>query len=535
MESASQGHVAAAAAYVREHVRWRASSVAVAGSLALGLGFRLGALRLPFDRDEGAYGTIGRGMLDGLVPYRDLFDHKPPVIYGFYALATSLGGDELLAVRGLSALLFAAALLLVFAIAREVYSERAAAMAALAFALVGNDFGVEAARANTEQVMLPALLASVWLALRAGQGGSRVWWLLVCGVAGGIGVLTKPVGVLALAVVVGYVTWSSCTKTTRAEGPRYRRTPGALHDVLVVIVGACLPIAITIAYFAANGALGDFCGSVVTFNSEYVRYFWDHGAGGDVLDVTPVVGVYGGLALAGVAAGFTLPRERWAGHAFVVAWTTANLVGAKMGLRPFGHYFVPVLPGIALLSAACVEAIVVAASRIDMKPWMRYAPAAAVVVVAAGWQARENAQFYWLDSPETQVRREFGTQGTMLFSEADGVAAYVRSVTTPSDEILVLGMEPEVYYLADRTPAARFVYALPLAFSLETVEGVRAGFASGQQRVIVTQRGDTTISPAMLSRAGYVRTYRTGLFEVYEPGYAVQQRSEVAGIATEGE
>ena len=40
--------------------------------------------------DEGIYLTLGEGVRQGLVLYRDIFDHKPPAIYLVSALAGSL-------------------------------------------------------------------------------------------------------------------------------------------------------------------------------------------------------------------------------------------------------------------------------------------------------------------------------------------------------------------------------------------------------------------------------------------------------------
>src|SRR3989304_6048980 len=72
--------------------------IALAALAALGLAFRAGALDLPLDRDEGAYAYIGSKLIHGTVPYRDAFDHKPPGVYFFYALAT-LGPDTVTGIR----------------------------------------------------------------------------------------------------------------------------------------------------------------------------------------------------------------------------------------------------------------------------------------------------------------------------------------------------------------------------------------------------------------------------------------------------
>jgi len=45
---------------------------------------RLPTLHQPLDRDLAAYATIGALMRDGFVPYRDVFDHKQPLVYAMY-------------------------------------------------------------------------------------------------------------------------------------------------------------------------------------------------------------------------------------------------------------------------------------------------------------------------------------------------------------------------------------------------------------------------------------------------------------------
>src|SRR3990170_8554387 len=42
-------------------------------------------LNAPFEPDEGVYGTIARGWLDGAIPYRDLWDNKAPILFLWYA------------------------------------------------------------------------------------------------------------------------------------------------------------------------------------------------------------------------------------------------------------------------------------------------------------------------------------------------------------------------------------------------------------------------------------------------------------------
>ena len=62
-----------------------------------------------FWTDTNIYFTIGRGMTRGLMPYRDLFDHKGPLLFMLYALGAAISDTSFIGVFILEALSLAAA------------------------------------------------------------------------------------------------------------------------------------------------------------------------------------------------------------------------------------------------------------------------------------------------------------------------------------------------------------------------------------------------------------------------------------------
>ena len=62
-----------------------------------------------FWTDTNIYFTIGRGMTRGLMPYRDLFDHKGPLVFMLYALGAAISDTSFIGVFILEALSLAAA------------------------------------------------------------------------------------------------------------------------------------------------------------------------------------------------------------------------------------------------------------------------------------------------------------------------------------------------------------------------------------------------------------------------------------------
>jgi 4-amino-4-deoxy-L-arabinose transferase-like glycosyltransferase len=62
-------------------------------------------LRFPFffpaviDWDEGTQVLMGQSILDGYLPYIELWDNKPPLSFAFYALACAVSGKDLVVIR----------------------------------------------------------------------------------------------------------------------------------------------------------------------------------------------------------------------------------------------------------------------------------------------------------------------------------------------------------------------------------------------------------------------------------------------------
>ena len=59
------------------------------------------------DRDEGVYATVAQAWAAGKLPYRDVFDHKPPGIYVIYRAVFACFGESMIPVRVAFALLTA--------------------------------------------------------------------------------------------------------------------------------------------------------------------------------------------------------------------------------------------------------------------------------------------------------------------------------------------------------------------------------------------------------------------------------------------
>jgi len=148
---------------------------------------RLPLLEVPLDRDEGAFGLVGQAILQGELPFRDIFDHKPPGVFYAYAAAlpfippTAAGVHAALLIWNLGTLLCLASL------AGALAGRRAALWTAFVFAVISTAPSAQGFTASAEMLLLLPLAAGFRLTLTALSCESRHMRRLLLALAGAIG------------------------------------------------------------------------------------------------------------------------------------------------------------------------------------------------------------------------------------------------------------------------------------------------------------------------------------------------------------
>lgn len=150
---------------------------AVFAVFALGVLLRLPAFARPLlSDDEAIYATTADAMMRGDLLYRDVVDHKPPLIYHVYQAGFAVLGRY--QTQGAHALVLVAVLVTALFLraaargGREAEGEGLAAAALfLIFSTTWHDY--DALAANCELFLLAPQAAAAWLVLRAPARGAR--------------------------------------------------------------------------------------------------------------------------------------------------------------------------------------------------------------------------------------------------------------------------------------------------------------------------------------------------------------------------
>ncbi len=350
--------------------------------------------------DEAFLATQGRVINDGGHLYQDVVDRKPPIVPYVYAITQRItGSDEIVWVRVLGIAAHVLTALLLAAIARRRWGERAAFAAALLYLVACVGLVVEDSQAaNFEVFMLPLMAAAMWLADRRRPAGA--------GLAAAAATLAKQVAATTM-LPLAYLAW----RDDRMKG--------------LVRLGAAfvLPIALAAAIFGWN----DF-------------FFWVFTGTGSYLDPSGSWSVAFGRGLWG---GFMFLCANLGALILVIGawrkrhedldlwlWLLAAAIGTASGLRFFGHYFLQLAPPFSLLAAGTI-------ANARRPVWIRTGLLGLFTIVVS-------------------LTLAF-TAHPKILRPYDRVAVAVEAHTHTDDHIFVWGQFPEVYWASDRPPATRFL------------------------------------------------------------------------------
>jgi len=411
----------------------------------------------PLGVDQGLFVDFARWVPRGWLPYRDIFDSKPPLFLYWWTVAGLSHGDIVRASWWWEGAWLVATLVAAFALCARVW-DRWVGLAAAALLFVGlwsPAWGGFWSRAQAEELLTLPMLGSAWLAWRAVD---RTRLALAAGILVGVcGLFKIPSMALALSWTV---LWLACN-TAR----------GALARVALMGVGIALPWAAAFAWFAANGATADFVEGVFVYhryNAAFIAPPW-----GDVLrDYATKMVTDAPLLLAAAALGvYRLARGRDGAKPdaiaarrlhWVAAWIVATMAAVVLQRQLAGYQHILPVPALAVAGAYGI----VDTARAFREPGTRVASGAALVVVG-GLLARDVrawSQAYGPDLacltgrlPRDAYLRQI-QPGSYSMADEELAAAWLRDHTAPTDGILVWGLSPGVYALADRHPVTRYPF-----------------------------------------------------------------------------
>ncbi|HZR91405.1 MAG TPA: glycosyltransferase family 39 protein [Gaiellaceae bacterium] len=425
-------------------------------------------------------------------------DRPQGLILVFRAILHLDGGSPGV-IRGVAAAAAAATVVATFLVALRVAGRITASACALLMASAGASPFLESFTLAGELVAsLPAILSL--LAFTSYLRGRRPGWLVVAGLLSGCAVMVKQSGFDAALAAVVFLAW---TERRRAVRP-----------ALVVLAAGAVPVLVGAL---AAGDLGRWWFAVVGYRGEgdsIVTGSLVHRL--DLLQqslpaVAKGLGLLALLALAGWRRSPLLVR----------LWLGAAALGVVGGGNFHPHYYLQLVPPLAVLAGAGVERLLRARLRL----------AAAVCAAAAAGTVAVTAPL-WFAGGGAQARAVWPRDPHLVRDGA--VARYIERHTRTGDPVLLVWAAADVYYLADRAPAIPYMWRRNLEAIPGALGDARQALAEGRPALVAQVQSvgslDRSGKTAAILRRAYRRVATVEGVPVYAPRPRLRPAAEEAPV-----
>jgi 4-amino-4-deoxy-L-arabinose transferase-like glycosyltransferase len=419
-----------------------------------------------FGQDQAAYGTVARGLLQGQVPYRDLWSPHPPGIFFVFATAFALFGENMAAPRLLEALCLVGVVLSCRRLGGVFFGSRTGGLLGGATACLVHaqtDFWHTAQPGSFGGALVMfALVATThdWSRRRL-RAGALLAGLLV----GLAGTLEPTLGITALPLALYLVL------TRRRDGYVLRRQ---VVPALLLLVGALVPWALLLVWFASKHALGDLGWALSVFQFGHAARWVEQSAPHLLYQaLKEALFEQSALVAAGVIAAVAVhpraTREKQ-GLLLLASILALDLAGVAFRSSFEERDFAGALPFLSLVAGLGLY-----------KLWRRIGPGslpgtlafAALLLVLPlmrgpgrdlpqGYGERSRLRLtYLLAAGKVLGREELDRRldhlGAFNLESARAVSRYLDEKVPPGQRLLVSGNEPILYFLSRRLPVDRFV------------------------------------------------------------------------------
>lgn len=400
-------------------------------------------------RDSGVFLYVGWRFLNGDVPYRDVWDHKPPLIYFVDALGITLTPHSLWGVWFLQFIFIFFTLLLIYKLLEREFGIYAALAGTI---ILTSGLLTILEKGNvTEEYALVFQALSFWLFIRAWTRDFPLRASFWIGLWGGLAFNFKQT---TIGICITYGLFLLAIRLFQRKSPS--------KDILSLLAGWLIPSIVLIIYLASQNALTDFWAQAFLYNFVYI------GKHEGIRRLIPVF-----------LKGFLYLQNGWVLYLSALGWLAGfgyvwfkrkalveihplvlialvnlpiEIILITISGRSILHYYLTPLPVMAILAGTLVYTVpflVGEIPHIDSQKIQRWGPGIVLAIILLGQFGQ--VQYY--------------PQYVRILSDNDyaPVIDYVAKNTNEDDQVLLIGAESVVNFLARREAPTRYVYQYPLA------------------------------------------------------------------------
>lgn len=398
------------------------------------------------NRDSGVFLYIGWRMLYGEVPYRDIWDHKPPVIYFINWLGQVITPGSTWGIWIIEAAFLVATMLLAYHLLKRYFDQLAIIISGFLF-LITLFFLLQGGNLTTEYSLLFQMMTFL-LAIKILPETFRFSHGFFFGALGALTFLTKQpaIGVF-VACGIYLLIQRLKTKAGRQLG----------LEIMAITGGFLAIFALISVYFLANSAFSQFISAAFTYNFAYssgdifvrlykLKFIFDD------IDTT------GLLVIAMIGFSVFIIRHMTKQHKeenfLPLLWIAAinfpiEILMVNISTRSYQHYFMTFLPVLLIFSTYAISMITNNLQVLSRKPLQYFLSSIAVIGL-----------LFWAFAGDIiDVLNYYRTS----FNQQKTITQRIMELSPDrSETVLFWGAENAIDFLNGRISPTRFVYLYPL-------------------------------------------------------------------------
>ncbi len=407
-------------------------------------------LDMPLERDEGEYAYAGQLLQQGIPPYQLAWNMKMPGTYAAYALGMMKFGQDAAGIHSTLMVVNGLTIIFVFMLARKLFGPVAGIAACAAFGILSVSPAVMGMSAHANHLVILFAVLATFLLWKA-EEFYRWYVSFFAGLCFGLAFVMKQQGVCFCIFAVVYLIWS---------GIQHRNLFSTifLRKMCFLILGMILPLIILYNFMVQTGVYSKFWFWTYTYAASYAKELTPGEGMAKLFDYAekkwPIYFGYLGFIL--ISLPFVL-RDRALRSQIIFAglFMFFSILGTALDLNFREHYFILLLPALALFFGLALIALQIATDRQSFKT---VPPVLCLLILGLSiYQQR----LFFFQLPANTVSRIIYT-GDTSFADVPAVGDYIRTNSVTSATVAVVGSEPEIYFYAHRHSATGYLYMYPL-------------------------------------------------------------------------
>ncbi|MBI5965621.1 MAG: glycosyltransferase family 39 protein [Chloroflexi bacterium] len=428
-------------------------------------------------RDSGVFLYIGKGVLEGKIPYLDFWDHKGPLIYYINALGLFLFKESYWGVWFIEILFLTISAMLGFSLMRNRFAASIAIVGSASWVLaLGNVFTTQFGGGNhVEEYALLLYMAQIYLFLRRRKNMPGTGEFFFIGVFAGLCILLRPNLISPLAGIYLTILWEMFMLKKEDRTKHFQA-------LAVLSSGLVLTLAIVLFYFWGQNAIRDMLNDVIVYNfyysgsdTKYLSAFFDSFR---VLGLINVVGLATWAALILFYKKNILPAKDHFLVRFLILLTPIEVVLSLLSGQGYIHYFISWLPVLGILLCVFMEAGQSFLRKLNNNFYNRYGwVVLCIIVLFQAVPLIKDLQIYYSVMVDKLETGNLFLTGSRRSPEWDDMRR-LYDVVPVNSEVLFWGNEVEYNFVMKFPSPARYIYLYPFMDGKYATNPMRNEFLS---------------------------------------------------------